>query len=56
MKPGETGYENLVITGDWIDNNLYMAFMEGAFQSGILSARAISGEQFPIIGEWLNTL
>ena len=56
MKAGETGYENLVITGDWIDNNLYMAFMEGAFQSGILSARAISGEQFPIIGEWLNTL
>ena len=56
IKPGEEGYDNLVITGDWIDNNLYMAFMEGAFQSGILSARAVSGENFPIIGEWLNTL
>ena len=54
MKPGETGYDNLTITGDWIHNNLYLAFMEASFQSGILSARAIAGEDFPIIGEWLN--
>jgi uncharacterized protein with NAD-binding domain and iron-sulfur cluster len=54
MKAGETGYENLTITGDWMDNNLYLAFMEASFQSGILSARAVSGEKFPIIGEWLN--
>ncbi len=54
MKAGETGYENLVVTGDWTDNNLYLAFMEASFQAGILSARAVAGEDFPIIGEWLN--
>ncbi len=54
MKAGETGYDNLVVTGDWTDNNLYLAFMEASFQAGILSARAIADEDFPIIGEWLN--
>jgi uncharacterized protein with NAD-binding domain and iron-sulfur cluster len=56
MKAGETGYANLFITGDWTDNNLYLAFMEASFQAGILSARAVAGEDFPIIGEWLNHL
>ncbi len=56
IAPGATGYENLVITGDWTDNRLYLAFMEATFQSGILAARAIAGEEFPIIGEWLNDL
>jgi hypothetical protein len=56
MKAGETGYTNLFVTGDWTDNNLYLAFMEATFQAGILSARAIVGERFPIIGEWLNHL
>ncbi len=56
MKAGETGYDNLFITGDWTDNNIYLAFMEASFQAGILSARAIAGEPFPIIGEWLNGL
>lgn len=54
IKADETGYDNLFVTGDWIDNNLYLAFMEASFQSGILSARAVSGISFPIIGEWLN--
>ena len=56
IKAGETGYDNLFITGDWTDNNLYLAFMEATFQAGILSARAVAGEKFPIIGEWLNHL
>lgn len=56
MKAGETGYPNLFVTGDWTDNGLYLAFMEGTFQSGILTARAVSGVHFPIIGEWLNNL
>ncbi len=56
MKAGETGYDNLFVTGDWTDNNLYLAFMEAAFQSGILTARAVADKPFPIIGEWLNYL
>jgi uncharacterized protein with NAD-binding domain and iron-sulfur cluster len=56
MRAGETGYANLFVTGDWIDNDLYIAFMEASFQSGIHTARAVAGVQFPIIGEWLNHL
>jgi hypothetical protein len=56
IAPGATGYDNLVITGDWTDNRLYLAFMEATFQSGILAARAVAGERFPIIGEWMNEL
>ncbi|PTL84474.1 NAD(P)-binding protein [Vitiosangium sp. GDMCC 1.1324] len=51
MKAGDTGYSNLFITGDWIDNGLYVACMEGAVQGGILAARALSGVRFPLIGE-----
>lgn len=56
MRADATGYDNLFVTGDWIDNDLHIAFMEASFQSGILTARAVSGERFPIIGEWLNHL
>lgn len=48
MPAGDTGYANLAVTGDWIDNGIYAASMEGAFNAGILAARAISGWDFPI--------
>ena len=51
IKAGETGYKNLVITGDWIDNGFYIACFEGAVMGGILGARAVSGVRFPIVGE-----
>ena len=41
MKAGETGFENLVIAGDWIDNGVVLACMEGAFTGGLLAAEAI---------------
>jgi len=44
IKAGETGFANLVITGDWIDNGIYAACMEGTVISGILAARAVTGE------------
>ena len=50
MKAGDTGYSNLTITGDWIDNGLYVACMEGAIISGIYGARAVTGIDFEIIG------
>lgn len=37
-----TGYANLFVTGDWTANGVYIACVEGAFQSGIRTARAIS--------------
>jgi uncharacterized protein with NAD-binding domain and iron-sulfur cluster len=54
MKAGDTGYRNLFVTGDWIDNGLYVACMEGAVQGGLLAARALSGVRIPLIGEELG--
>lgn len=51
LSAGDTGFANLTITGDWIKNGLYAACMEGAIISGILAARAVSGEPFTIIAE-----
>jgi hypothetical protein len=56
IKAGETGYQNLVITGDWIDNGVYIACFEGAVMAGILAARAVSGASFPIVGEAFHAL
>jgi hypothetical protein len=50
----DTGFENLFIAGDWIENGIYVACMEGAVQSGILAARAISGRPFPIVNDWFQ--
>jgi uncharacterized protein with NAD-binding domain and iron-sulfur cluster len=50
----QTGYANLVIAGDWTENGIYVACMEGSVQSGILAARAVSGVDFPIVNEWFQ--
>lgn len=42
MKPDGTGYENLFVTGDWIENDVHVACVEGAVHAGILSAREIA--------------
>ena len=43
MKAGDTGFNNLVVTGDWTDNGIYLACVEGAVASGVFAARAIFG-------------
>ncbi len=54
IRANETGYSNLTIAGDWIDNGIHVACMEGAVMGGIYAARAVTGIQFPIIGEMLS--
>jgi uncharacterized protein with NAD-binding domain and iron-sulfur cluster len=39
------GVQNLFVTGDWIQNGLNAGFVEGAVVSGLLTARAVSGNQ-----------
>lgn len=62
MKTDATGYENLFVTGDWIDNNVHLACVEGAFQSGIRTARAVSAhfrgaaDSYVIVAEGLMNL
>jgi hypothetical protein len=41
MKAGDTDIGNLVVAGDWIDNGIRLACMEGAFKSGLLAAEAL---------------
>ena len=50
----DTGYTNLTIAGDWIDNGIHVACLEGAVMGGIYAARAVAGIEFPIIGEMLS--
>lgn len=54
LRADDTGFRNLSVAGDWIDNHFYVACMEGAVMSGIYAARAVSGLPIPIIGEELD--
>ncbi len=51
IKTDETGYDNLLITGDWIDNGFNAGCIEATVMSGLQTARAISGVYFDIPGE-----
>jgi hypothetical protein len=43
IKPGETGFDNLVITRDWTDCGLNAGCVEAAVMSGRLAAHAVTG-------------
>lgn len=43
IKAWDTGYDNLVIAGDWTYTGLNVGSMEGTVMSGRLAAHAISG-------------
>ncbi len=50
IKTNESGFDNLFLTGDWIQNGLNAGFVEGAVTSGLLTARAVTGNQnIPIV-------
>ncbi len=42
LKPGDSGFRNLVVAGDWTDCGLNAGCVEAATRSGILAARAIA--------------
>lgn len=55
IRTNETGFSNLYITGDWIQNGFNAGFVEGAVVAGIWTARKLSGNPaIPIIGEEWN--
>jgi uncharacterized protein with NAD-binding domain and iron-sulfur cluster len=51
-----SGYSNLVLAGDWTLNPINAGCVEAATMSGLLAARAISGEVTAIPGDWLSGL
>ncbi len=42
IAPGDSGFKNLVLCGDWTDYGLNAGFVEGAVQSGMLAALAVT--------------
>ena len=45
LSPGESGYDNLVLAGDWTDSGFNAGCIEAATISGLLAARAIIGDE-----------
>ena len=53
---GSSGFENLVLAGDWTKNGIDGGCVEAAVISGMQAARALTGERRPATGErttWL---
>ena len=52
LQAGKTGFTNLTITGDWIDNSVLNAgCVEATVTAGMEAAQAISGQAMPIVGD-----
>ena len=54
--PDQSGYENLLLAGDWTRNGIDAGSIESAVTSGMLAAQAICGEPRNIAGltGWLG--
>jgi uncharacterized protein with NAD-binding domain and iron-sulfur cluster len=55
LRADESGYDNLVLAGDWTDNGLNAGCIEAAVVSGLQAANAILGRSrgYQIAGAWL---
>lgn len=52
---GDTGFDNMVVAGDWARTGINSACVEGAFMAGRQAARALIGTHFDVPGEhWLS--
>ncbi|HEY7475015.1 MAG TPA: NAD(P)-binding protein [Vicinamibacterales bacterium] len=51
LKPGESGFRNLTLAGDWTDNTINAGCMEATVMSGLAASRAIAGYPERIVGE-----
>ncbi len=50
LAPDESGFENLVLAGDWTRCGLNAGCVEAATMSGIAAASAVTGVPLPIVG------
>jgi uncharacterized protein with NAD-binding domain and iron-sulfur cluster len=51
LAPDQSGFSNLILTGDWTDNGLNLGCFEAAVVSGRLAANALGGVPRPILRE-----
>ena len=51
LKTNDTDFDNLLITGDWIDNGFNAGCVEASVMAGMQTARAILKQDFDIVGE-----
>ena len=51
LRAGESGFENLVMAGDWVRTGMNVGCIEGATMGGMAAARAISGWPARIVGD-----
>ena len=56
LRTDESGYDNLVLAGDWTDNGLNAGCIEAAVLSGLQAANALLGRsrRWRIAGTWLD--
>ena len=56
LRADESGYDNLVLAGDWTDNGLNAGCIEAATLSGLQAANAVLGRSrsHRIAGTWLG--
>jgi uncharacterized protein with NAD-binding domain and iron-sulfur cluster len=43
LRPDESGYDNLVLAGDWTDSGINAGCIEAAVMSGLQAANAVLG-------------
>jgi uncharacterized protein with NAD-binding domain and iron-sulfur cluster len=51
LRAGESGYENLVLTGDWTRTGLDAGCVEAAVMAGMQASRQICGQPQHVVGE-----
>ena len=56
LRADESGYDNLILAGDWTDNGLNAGCIEAATISGLQAANAVLGRSrsYRIAGTWLS--
>lgn len=56
LRPDESGYDNLVLAGDWTDNGLNAGRIEAATISGLQAANTVLGRSrlYRVAGSWLG--
>ena len=56
LRPDESGYDNLVLAGDWTDHGLNAGCIEAATLSGLQAANVVHGRSrgYRIAGTWMG--